>query len=91
MNRFDALLNFFRSLSQAYRMTFGDAKAEGHKLYVLEDLAQFCHANTPTLTEREAGRRDVWLRIQEHLHLSPEQLMALNDRKLARRLENSNS
>lgn len=91
MDRTNALLNFFRNISQAYRMTFGDAKAEGHKLYVLEDLAQFCHANTPTFNDREAGRRDVWLRIQDHLHLSPEQLMGLNERKLARRLENTNA
>lgn len=49
----------------------------------LEDLAFFCRANETTFHENERaqamleGRRQVWLRIQQHLNLSSEELMAL--------------
>lgn len=49
---------------------------------VLLDLAQFCRAND-TCFHADArlhavleGRREVWLRIQKHLNLTPEQLAA---------------
>ncbi len=47
------------------------------------DLAEFCRANEtcfasdPRVHARLEGRRDVWLRIQEHIHLNPDQLMAI--------------
>lgn len=50
---------------------------------VLQDLERFCRANTstfhqdPRLEGRLDGRREVWLRIQHHLRLSPEQLWKL--------------
>ncbi len=50
---------------------------------VLKDLAKFCRANQTTfLPDPRAhamleGRREVWLRIQQHLNLSPEQLWEL--------------
>lgn len=50
---------------------------------VLADLAKFCreHESTfnadPRLEARLDGRREVWLRIQHHLRLSPEQLWQL--------------
>jgi hypothetical protein len=50
---------------------------------VLLDLAEFCRANESCYHEdarRHAvleGRREVWLRIQTHIHLTPAQLMAL--------------
>lgn len=49
----------------------------------LIDLAEFCRANEscfhqdPRVHAALEGRREVWLRIQEHLHLTPAQLMAL--------------
>lgn len=50
----------------------------------LTDLAQFCRANEtcvvpgdPVATNVLEGRREVWLRIQNHLGLSPEDLMIL--------------
>ena len=49
----------------------------------LLDLAEFCRANEscfhedPRMHAALEGRREVWLRIQEHLHLTPAQLMAL--------------
>ncbi len=50
---------------------------------VLKDLARFCRAHESTFhTDARAhavteGRREVWLRIQHHLKLSPEQLWEL--------------
>jgi len=50
---------------------------------VLEDLAKFCRANEscfhedPRVHAALEGRREVWLRIQQHLNLTDEQLFAL--------------
>lgn len=49
----------------------------------LADLAVFCRANEscfnpdPRVHAALEGRREVWLRIQQHIQLSPEQLSAL--------------
>lgn len=49
----------------------------------LADLARFCRATSDTIgeTNRDTyiliGRRQVWLRITEHLHLTPERLLEL--------------
>lgn len=50
---------------------------------VLADLAKFCRANETTFHDNERasavlqGRHEVWLRIQHHLRLTPEQLWTL--------------
>lgn len=50
---------------------------------VLEDLAQFCRAHSstydpdPRLADRLDGRREVWLRLQQHLQLTDQQLWSL--------------
>lgn len=50
---------------------------------VLIDLQEFCRANEscfhqdPYVHAALEGRREVWIRIQEHIHLTPAQLMAL--------------
>jgi len=47
---------------------------------VLQDLAKFCRANQttyhadPRVHAVLEGRREVWLRIQQHLQLSDDQL-----------------
>lgn len=52
---------------------------------VLEDLAKFCRASETCFHEDQRkhaileGRREVWLRIQNHIGLTPEQLMMLFD------------
>lgn len=52
---------------------------------VLADLARFCRAHTstahhdPHIAARLDGRREVWLRLQNHLRLSPETLWLLFD------------
>jgi hypothetical protein len=51
---------------------------------VLKDLARFCRAFEPTFNVDDRthalleGRREVWLRIQNHLNLSPEDLWSLH-------------
>ncbi len=50
---------------------------------VLKDLARFCRASRstfhadPRVHAVAEGRREVWLRIQENLHLTEQQLLAL--------------
>lgn len=61
----------------AYRTLFKGPVAE----IVLEDLAKFCRANESTfLPDPRAhavleGRREVWLRIRQHIDLTDEQIM----------------
>lgn len=70
---------FFRQ--RAYTTTFNDSN-EMDKV-VLKDLAQFCRADRPTFDPDPRihalleGRREVWLRISNHLKLSSEQLWEL--------------
>ena len=50
---------------------------------VLEDLARFCRATETTfhgndrISALQEGRREVFLRIQQHLQLSPDDLFNL--------------
>lgn len=50
---------------------------------VLEDLRTFCRAEAtcfhqdPRMHAVLEGRREVWLRIQEHLNYTPEELLVL--------------
>jgi hypothetical protein len=52
---------------------------------VLQDLADFCHVNDvngtfdpdPYIHARNEGRRQVFQRIQNHIHLNDQQMMAL--------------
>lgn len=70
---------------KAYQLTF-EEKNEAN-LAVLSDLAKFCRANEttfnadPRLHAVLEGRREVWLRIQNHLKLDSESLWKLLDRK----------
>ena len=60
----------------AYQLVFGSPAGQE----VLMDLAKFCYANTTTLHEdarlhaSHEGRREVWLRIQEHLNYKTDEL-----------------
>lgn len=59
-----------------YRLTFAPKSAEA----VLEDLAKFCRASESTFHPDPRvhavleGRREVWLRIRDHLDLDNENL-----------------
>jgi hypothetical protein len=65
----------------AYRSTFKGPLAE----VVLRDLARFCHANKSTFHEDKGvqamldGRREAWLRIQQHLQMTEDDLWQLLD------------
>ena len=74
------LLDFCRGRKRNYQLTFGQPAGQ----QVMIDLAKFCRANetcvhstSDRLTYILEGRREVWLRIQQHLNLSSEQLAAL--------------
>ena len=66
------------SRRQAYVSVFKGPVAED----VLADLAVFCRAEQstfeldPRVHALQEGRREVWLRIQDHVALSPDELFA---------------
>lgn len=70
---------FVSTRRYAYRTTFKGPVAET----VLRDLARFCRANESTFHDNERvqskldGRREVWLRIANHLNLTEEELWRL--------------
>jgi hypothetical protein len=74
-------LHFLGLRKKSYQSVFGPAGAAGSD--AMKDLARFCFAfetctsPDPHLTMLKSCRRDVWLRIQQHLHLQPEELAAL--------------
>lgn len=75
-----AVLNFLHGRKRAYVETFDNP---GAGKAVLADLAKFCRAHTstfhqdPRIAAQLDGRREVWLRIQQHLQLTDEQLWDL--------------
>lgn len=82
MTVYDKAIAFITGRATAYRLTFNDEQP-ADKL-VQEDLARFCRANEtcvvpgdPVATAILEGRREVWLRIQQHRNLTPEQLFRL--------------
>lgn len=68
--------DYLRSRAQAYQKTFKGVPAEE----VLQDLAKFCRAGDSTFDTNPRiegimqGRREVWLRISRHLHMTEEQM-----------------
>lgn len=76
MNAIRATWDFLRRRKVDYQLAFTSPAGQG----VLCDLAKFCRAdeNTynpdPRLSDILVGRREVWLRIQKHLNLTPDQL-----------------
>lgn len=74
-------VRLLRTRAQNYRRVFDTETVAGVK--VLEDLSKYCRAHETTFLPDERasavleGRRDVWLRIQQHLQLTDEQLWEL--------------
>jgi hypothetical protein len=70
-----------KSKHVAYIRTFDTESVDVQ--IVLKDLAEFCRANSSTFQEDARvhavleGRREVWLRIQKYLKLSPDELWDL--------------
>lgn len=82
----ERILDFFRTRSRAYKLVFSRTMPASRT--VLADLEQFCKANDTTMRSndpyelaRNEGRRQVWLRIQRALNLSPEEQYALLNTK----------
>jgi hypothetical protein len=76
---------FLLSRAMVYRRLFDLQNRDAQD--VLRDLAKFCraHASTAHLDTHAAarldGRREVWLRLQNHLQLSDEDLWKLYGEK----------
>jgi hypothetical protein len=73
--------NFLARRAGAYKDVFVGPVGQ----IVLQDLAKFCRANEtcfdldPRIHAALEGRREVWLRIQNHLQLSPEELWKIHN------------
>lgn len=69
-----------RAKRSAYRAVFTNGP---DAQLVLRDLALFCRAHETTMHPdarmhaMAEGRREVWLHLQKHLRLSPDQLWSL--------------
>lgn len=76
-----AALDIIQRRQQGYHHTF--KKGDRFSNDVLADLSRFCRANEstdhpdPRVAARLDGRREVWLRIQQHLNLSLPELYEL--------------
>jgi len=74
-------LNILEHRKQMYVRTFKSPTGEA----VLADLARFCRSNKstfhvdPRVSAVLQGRHEVFLRITQHLGLTPEQLLNLYD------------
>ena len=67
-------LNFLTERKRAYQMAFKSVAGEA----VMKDLTRFCRAKITTAgDELLEGRRQVFLRIQQHLELDVDQLFKL--------------
>jgi hypothetical protein len=73
---------YLRDRKLAYQLTFQTTQPAN--LVVLMDLVKFCRACESCVVPGDRdktlmleGRREVILRIQQHLNLTPEQLFAL--------------
>ncbi len=75
------LVDFLRTRKQSYLQTFNKESQPARK--VLKDLSKFCRANSstfhadPRVAAMLDGRREVWLRITQHLNLTTEQLLKI--------------
>jgi len=74
--------DLFREKKIAYLRVFKPDEGSVHSdsvVVVLKDLAKFCRANKtcfnpdPRVHANLEGRREVWLRILEHLNLTPDE------------------
>ena len=81
MDIFEDAKALLHSRKRAYDGTFNPEDIDNY--IVMKDLADFCRANTsafhpdPRVHAMLEGRREVWLRIQKYLNLTPDQLWEL--------------
>ena len=75
----ERLKRFLWSRQHNYRLTFNSPTGQE----VLKDLARFCRATRSTFHENDRahalaeGRREVWLRITNHLNMTQDELYRL--------------
>lgn len=78
----ERLQKYFRRRSIAYNQVFNRQSPFTEE--VLKDLAKFCRAHDstfhgdPRMSAVLEGRREVWLRIQENLKLTIDELYTLH-------------
>lgn len=76
---FDAVMKLLLSRRRAYQLAFGSPAGE----VVLDDLVVFCRGAQSTFHPDARmhavleGRREVLLRICQHMHLTPEKLFVI--------------
>ena len=82
----EGALDFLRGRKSAYMKVF--SRTDLASQMVLRDLYIFCRANESCMIPGDdhrtfalEGRREVWLRIQQHIGLSPEELLNLYNGK----------
>ena len=81
----DRAKDFLFGRQRAYQQTFDLNNPEN--LAVLSDLAKFCRAHESTFHQDPRahalaeGRREVWLRIQNHLRMDSESLWKITERR----------
>ena len=74
----DRVKTFLTSRKQSYQFTFAEDNVYAQA--VLADLAKFCRADQstfhvdPRASAVLEGRREVWLRIQTYLNLTPDEI-----------------
>lgn len=78
----EGLLNYLSRRKRAYQLTFNTQQPAD--METLADLSRFCRANESCVIPGDRdrslvleGRREVWLRIQQHLQLPVETLYQL--------------
>lgn len=81
-DKLSRITDLFRKRAYAYKLVFD--KNNQFTSVVLKDLAKFCRAHDSTFDKDERrhaaleGRREVWLRIQEHMGFEPDELLKLH-------------
>lgn len=82
MTLYEKAIAYVTGRTRAYRMVFRDDQPAD--VFVQQDLARFCRAHETCVVPGDKiatavleGRREVWLRIQQHKNLTPEQLFRL--------------
>jgi hypothetical protein len=89
IERASRALKFIRTRKIDYQLCFTSPAGRA----VLYDLAKFCRANEsclhpdPVVHAALGGRREVWLRIQQHLALTPTQLLEIFSASQVRAIE----
>jgi hypothetical protein len=78
--RLETVLSYLRRRKVNYKLAFGSPAGQA----VLRDLGPFCRATESAAVPGDRdktyiliGRREVWLRIQQHLNLTDAQLLSI--------------